>query len=397
MRRDPAVAVLVWMTLAQAGATLDQQGLGGLAPFFTQGLGLDHAGLGLVYGGIYLGSALFTAPSGLLVDRFGERAIVLISGVAMGLAIALGALVRSEAWLIGTLFVFGIGYAASSPAGGRAVLTWFTRNRALAMGVRQAGAPIGGTLGALLLPAVARGGGYRAALIVGGVICAARATLAAWRYHAPAVERAAPPRSRELLRGMWRFAVAPRSAALSAAGFVLGAAQYTAVAFIVLAFLHDGVARTLAALSLAVMQAVGIVARPLWGSASDRVFRGSRIVPLAITSLLAALSRGWLGSLGPAPSPLTVIAISVGLGTSVIGFTGLFNTELAEMGGADAAGSAMGVGLSFVYLAGFVAPIGFGALVDAHGFALAWKACAVLVALGVPLLLLARPTSAVPR
>jgi MFS family permease len=268
MRRDPAVAVLVWMTLAQAGATLDQQGLGGLAPFFTQGLGLDHAGLGLVYGGIYLGSALFTAPSGLLVDRYGERTIVLVSGVAMGVAVALGALVRSEAWLVGTLFVFGIGYAASSPAGGRAVLTWFSRNRALAMGVRQAGAPIGGTVGALVLPTVARSGGYRAALVVGGAICAASAILAAWRYRPPAGQPAAPPRSRELLRGMWRFVVAPRSAALSAAGFVLGAAQYTAVAFIVVAFLHEGVARTLAALSLAVMQGVGILARPLWGSAS---------------------------------------------------------------------------------------------------------------------------------
>ncbi|HTW84134.1 MAG TPA: MFS transporter [Candidatus Sulfotelmatobacter sp.] len=390
MRRDPAVAVLLWMTLAQAGATLDQQGLGGLAPFFTQGLGLDHAGLGVVYGGIYLGSALFTAPSGILVDRFGERAVVLTSGLLMGLAVALGALVRSEAWLVGTLFVFGVGYAASSPAGGRAVLSWFTRNRALAMGIRQAGAPIGGTLGALLLPAVALHGGYRPALVVGGVACAASAVLATWRYRPPNVERGTVRRSRELLRGMWRFVVAPRSAALNAAGFALGAAQYTAVAFIVVALLHDGAPRALAALSLAIMQGAGIAARPLWGIASDALFRGSRIVPLLLTCGLAALSLWWLGAVDGPPSVLTVVGISTGLGCSVIGFTGLFNTVLAELGGIDAAGSAMGVGLSFVYLAGFAAPIAFGALVDAHGFGLAWKACAVFVALAAPLLLAAR-------
>ena len=51
--------------------------------------------------------------------------------------------------------LFGAAYAASTPAGGRAILAWFDRDRGFAMGIRQTGVPVGGLLGALTLPLVA--------------------------------------------------------------------------------------------------------------------------------------------------------------------------------------------------------------------------------------------------
>lgn len=400
-RRDrSALTILLWMTFAQAGATLDQQGLGGLAPFFTASLGLDHASLGVLFGAIYLGSTLFTAPSGLLVDRYGEKTIVLVSGLIMGAAVALGALLRNHLWLVACLFVFGSAYAASSPAGGRAVLRWFSRNRGLAMGIRQAGAPIGGTAGAIVLPLIAMHFGYRPALVVGGAVCALSAIIAVWRYREPAAEGtgsaklAAPQSFATLLRRMARFATEPRSVAVNLTGFLLGCAQYTAVAFIIVGLLHDGAPRGIAAMSLAIMQGTGIVARPLWGIASDRLFKGDRAVPLALIAVVGAISVWALGSAGPvAANPFVVTAIGVGLGVSAIGFTGLLNTVLAEIGGAEAAGSAMGVGLTFTYAAGFVAPPLFGFLIDTHGFSFAWRLLALMLALAavVALTLRRRP------
>ncbi|HTJ26852.1 MAG TPA: MFS transporter [Candidatus Limnocylindria bacterium] len=393
-RDGSAMAILLWMTLAQAGATLDQQGLGGLAPFFASALRLDHAGLGVLYGAIYLGSTLFTAPSGLLVDRYGEKTVVLISGLAMGAAVALGALLPSHVWLIACLFVFGCGFAASSPAGGRAILRWFTRNRGFAMGIRQGGAPVGGTLGAIVLPLIALHAGYRAALVAGGAVCALTALVAVWRYREPpgAHENAAPTQSLgALLRGMSRFVVAPRSAVVNVTAFLLACGQYTAVAFIIVGLLHQGAPPAIAAASLAVMQGTAIVARPLWGIASDRIFGGDRAVPLALIGLLGAVSLWALGGIHAGyANPLAVFAIGAGLGASTIGFTGLVTAIFAEIGGVDAAGSSLGVGLTFNYAAGFVAPPLFGAMVDAHGFPFAWRLLAGVLILAAALVLTVR-------
>jgi MFS family permease len=389
------MAILLWMTLAQAGATLDQQGLGSLAPFFASALQLDHAGLGVLYGAIYLGSTLFTAPSGLLVDRYGEKKIVLISGLVMGAAVALGALFANHLWLIACLFVFGSAFAASSPAGGRAILRWFARNRGFAMGLRQGGAPVGGTLGAIVLPLIALHAGYRAALVTGGAVCALTAVIAVWRYREPpgATEQGVAPVQSlgTLLRGMLRFVVEPRCAVVNLTAFLLASGQYTAVAFIIVGLLHQGAPPAIASLSLAVMMGTAVVARPLWGIASDRIFGGDRAVPLALIGVLGAVSLWALGGIDAGnASPLAVLAIAAGLGASTIGFTGLVTTVFAEIGGLGAAGSSLGVGLTFNYAAGFVATPLFGALVDARGFPFAWRLLAGVLVLAAALILTVR-------
>jgi MFS family permease len=401
-RNGSATAILLWMTLAQAGATLNQQGLGGLAPFFASALHLDHAGLGVLYGAIYLGSTLFTAPSGLLVDRYGEKTVVLLSGLGMGAAVALGALFPSHAWLIVCLFVFGCGFAASSPAGGRAILRWFTKNRGLAMGIRQGGAPVGGTLGAIALPLIALHAGYRSALVAGGAVCALTAMIAVWRYREPpgaGDADGAPAQSfGTLLCGMWRFVVTPRSAVVNVTAFLLACGQYTAVAFIIVGLLRQGAPPAIAATSLAVMQGTAIVARPLWGIASDRIFGGDRSLPLALIGVLGAGSLWALGAIHPGhANPLAILAIGAGLGASAIGFTGLVTTVFAEIGGVDAAGSSLGVGLTFNYAAGFVAPPLFGAMVDAHGFPFAWRLLAGALLLAAALVLTIRRPAATGR
>lgn len=379
-RAGSGTSVLVWMTVAQAGATLDQQGLGSLAPFFAPELRLDHAALGALFGAIYLGSTLFTAPSGILVDRYGERTIVVASGVLMGAAVALGALRPSYGWLLGCLFVFGALYAASSPAGGRAILRWFSRHRGMAMGVRQAGAPLGGALGAVLLPLVAlHFGGYRPALVCGGAICALSAVAAGLGYREPPDDAAPAPASlAALVRGMGRFVVERRALAVNVAAFLLASAQYSVAAFLILGLLHDRFPRSLASGSLAIAMTAGTIARPLWGVLSDRVFAHERAYTLAILGVAGALACLWLGTLaGPEAGALPVVAISALLGATAIGFTGLLNTVFAEIGGTSAAGSAMGVGLTFNYAAGFVTPPLFGLIVDRFGFNPAWRLLAL--------------------
>jgi len=126
--------VLTLMTTAQAGASVVQQALGSLSPILVAAFVLSKAQLGIVFTALMVGSALFVAASGVLTDRWGERRMVLFSGIAMTCALLAATLVQSYAWLVGCIAVFGAAYAASTPAGGRAVLAWFDATAALRWG-----------------------------------------------------------------------------------------------------------------------------------------------------------------------------------------------------------------------------------------------------------------------
>ena len=84
------------MTGAQAGASIVQQAIGVLAPFLIIQFGLSQAGLGSMFTALYLGSAFFTACSGLLTDRFGERTMVAVSGAVMVVALIASVLVPTS-------------------------------------------------------------------------------------------------------------------------------------------------------------------------------------------------------------------------------------------------------------------------------------------------------------
>ena len=55
--------------------------------------------------------------------------------------------------LLFVLLLVGTFYSVSRPGGSKVIMKWFSKeNRGLAMGIRQAGIPIGGTLAGVLIP-----------------------------------------------------------------------------------------------------------------------------------------------------------------------------------------------------------------------------------------------------
>ncbi len=55
--------------------------------------------------------------------------------------------------LLFVLLLVGTFYSVSQPGGSKVIMKWFSKeNRGLAMGIRQAGIPIGGTLAGVLIP-----------------------------------------------------------------------------------------------------------------------------------------------------------------------------------------------------------------------------------------------------
>jgi len=375
--------ILALVTTAQAGASFVQQGIGSLGPFLTAEFDLNRAQLGLVFGILMGGAALTTALSGIAVDAFGERRMILVSGLVMGTAIISATLVHSYYWLLACMLLAGVGYAASTPAGGRAILLWFTRDRGVAMGIRQMGVPVGGFGGALLLPLLANAGGYRLALAVGGVFAIVPAIVAAVWYRVPEGGDPAPRRLAVLLRSMWEVARDPRLIFVTVTCSMLVCGQSNMLTFLVLTFVRDAhIGVAIAGAALATSQIGATAGRLAWGFISDRWFNGDRIVPLMCSSALAAASAVAV-PLVPQHSIAVAFVVALILGMSASGWNGLFSAATVEIGGPERAGSALGVGLTGIFTMGLVSPPLFGALADAHGFHVAWYALAAFLACGL--------------
>lgn len=291
---SPRYRILALMTSAQVGMSIVQQAVGVLAPWFIAEYAINKAQLGALFTALFLGSASCTLIAGVLTDRLGERGMLAVAGTLMTASLAASALVRDYVWLVAAMGCFGIAYAASAPAGSRAILTWFTTDRGFAMGFRQTGVPLGGLVGALLLPFVAfHYGGYRPALLVAAVLVAVPTAVAASVYREPPSERPRAQQSlADIVRGMPALARDPRLITVTATACILVSTQQAMNGFLTLKNVQVvGLRPELAAIAFASAHAAATVGRIFWGWFSDRVLGGERIVLLGALSLLAAAGR----------------------------------------------------------------------------------------------------------
>ena len=382
--------MLTIMTLAQVGGAVVQQGFGSLAPSIVHFFHVSKAQLGLAFTAIAAGSAITVALGGALVDRFGERTVTIFAGVAIAVSLVIAAAIPSYPWLAAWLFVMGIAYANVTPAGGRAILTWFARDRGLAMSIRQMGVPVGGVLGGLLMPAIAVRFGYQYALVTGGLLTLFLTSGSALFYRDPEGREFPATHARQLLRGMQTIARDPRTIWFTALCAMLSVVQQVMNGFLALtatSLAHTTVA--FAAIVFITAQSASIVGRLLWGWMSDQVFRGDRVLPIVLICVLCILAG--VGMAYTSPGHLTLLfACAILLGGAGAGWNGLFAAAMAEIGGARFAGSALGIGLTAVFVTGAIGPWVFGAFADAFGLEAAWWCVALLGVAGLLPALLAR-------
>jgi len=389
--------VLTLMTTAQAGASVVQQALGSLSPIFVTTFGLSKAQLGVIFTALMLGSACFVGAAGVVTDRWGERRMVLLSGMAMTFALLAATLFASYVWIVACIAVFGAGYAASTPAGGRAILAWFDRDRGFAMGIRQTGVPVGGLIGALTLPFVAHVAGYRGAFAFAAAIVAVT-TLIAFAGYRELRDDAAPRLTLgSMMRGMHTLARDPRLIAVTLTCMILVSAQAALNAFLtVTGVAVVGTSAAVAALAFACAQGAAVFGRLAWGFVSDRVLHGERLIPFAAICVLAAVGAAALALMHAGTVGVLFIAALV-LGLSAAGWNGLMAATISEIGGSERAASALGLALTAIFLASSAAPTGFGALADHTSLRVAWLATAALAVLGVAPVLWLRGHLAMPR
>src|SRR5690606_6785508 len=165
---------------------IDRQVLGVLAPFLQDEIGWSEIEYGYIVMAFQAAYAIGLLCAGAVIDRFGTRigyalAIGIWSLAAMGHALA-----ASVIGFIIARFALGLGEAGNFPAAVKTVAEWFPkRERALAVGIFNAGSNIGAIAAPLIVPVVAAAWGWQAAFLCTGVISAIWLALWLTRYRPP--------------------------------------------------------------------------------------------------------------------------------------------------------------------------------------------------------------------
>jgi len=215
------------------------------------------------------------------------------------------------------------------------------RERGIAMGIKQMGLTLGGIASALVLPRVAAGLGWRAAIATCGLIVALPVVLS---WHALGrLDDTPSARAPRVARGdgggsEWSWARRPAILAFFASGLALGMVQAAVLSYLPLYTIQAlGFDTIGAGLLVACAQAGGAVSRLALGAASDRWLADRRSEWLAVTGAIGAASfvsyAVWQVS---APLAAAVPAFATGIGA--YGWVGIFFVISAELGGSRMAG-----------------------------------------------------------
>jgi MFS family permease len=295
---------LALATLAQSGVTLVQQGIVVVGIFFVSDYRLTLAQMGAVVSFVSLGwmvSGLFT---GMLMDRFGTRPILLAGTVLMSICALLVSYTNELAVICGLLFIAGLGVSTVSLAGTVTVITaWARAARGLPMGIRQMGVPVGSMVAALILPTLAAIYGLHILFRLFAVVLLVMGL--SFSLVLPSMPRT-QLRPTVTLGGVLREM---RLIALPAlAAFLLAFGQYTLLAFTIpMLHANGGLSVALAGIVLAMAQLGGATARIGLGFISDRL--GGRLdVALLGTAITASVLAVvvWWGFHRPSAEPRPV-------------------------------------------------------------------------------------------
>ncbi|TVP53261.1 MAG: MFS transporter [Halomonas sp.] len=379
--------ILLIATLAQAAACFFVQGIGAISVYIQADMGLSAFQIGALVSAAQLVPLIGLLVAGELLDRFSERLVVGVGTLVVGIALSAAVLAESYWAMLLFLVIVGAGYSTAQPGGSKSVAAWFDKSqRGFAMGIRQAGLPLGGALAAIILPTVAITWGWRASFLVGGLIAIFGALVFMLFYRAPAgmrpVVRASEGSVKKVVLSRLAMIREPAMKQIMASGISLISVQYGILIFTVL-YLHSRLQMEVlqAATLLFVAQGAGVAGRILLAAWSDRC--RSRYFPVMVCMvavIVGLLVLVWL----PLHSTFMLGCLMGWLGFFGFGWYGPWVAYVAESAPADKTGFVLGLAMAINQLAIVSVPPLLGWMLDITGsFMLGWSLLIAMTLLGL--------------
>ncbi|MEU5861591.1 MFS transporter [Nonomuraea sp. NPDC047529] len=369
--------ILAVATFTQATAAFFVQGIGAMSVHLQRDLELNTTQLGLLQSAAQLLPLAGLLVAGRLLDRHDERWVVGIGALVVAAALAVGGAAPGYVSLLVALLVVGAGYSTIQPGGSKSVASWFDASqRGLAMGVRQAGLPLGGVVAASALPVLATAFGWRSTLVAGALVALSGAVAFMVFYRRPPDRRPMPDTSRVRL-GLLRE---PYMKKIILSGTSM-ASVHSGVGVLTVLYLHEvtSMDSASAALVYVAVQCAGALGRVCLAAWSDR--HGSGRHAWVMTCLAAVIIAMMVLTTPIGRSPVAACLVFVWLGFFGIGWYGPWVAYAAESAPPDRAGFILGLAMVVSQVAIILAPPVLGLLTDLTGsFAPAWALLAALAA-----------------
>jgi MFS family permease len=376
---------LALCTLAFTATMVARLVISPLVPQITARFGVTNATVGLALSGMWLAYALAQFPSGVLGDRYGERAVVLTAVGATAVASLLIAASPSIAAFI--LFTVLLGAGAGLHY---SVATTFLAKQfddiGRAIGVHVAGGPLAGLAAPPLAALVGSRYGWRAGILLGVAVAVPVFALFAWR-----VRPTEPGRPDQAMRD--RFALGSLAGLLSrppilytTALATMGAFTWQATASFLPTFLDVGgeLSTALSALLFSLYFLVHGGAQPVTGSLSDRFGRdatamGTMGAGVLGYGLLVATARFDLG-LGPTVGAVCIVGVAMSWGAPV-------QSRFMDLLSDAERGAGFGLVRTAYMMLGASGSVVVGTVSDVAGWGVAFGLLAGVMALGLVTLL----------
>ncbi|MFC3985416.1 MFS transporter [Streptosporangium jomthongense] len=384
MRERYRWVVLGVATFTQAASGFFVQGIGAMGVHLQRDLGLSTAQLGLLLSAAQLAPLVGLLVAGELLDRHDERWVVGAGACVVAVSLGVGGTTRTYESLLLVLLVVGAGYSTVQPGGSKSVASWFdTSQRGLAMGIRQAGLPLGGVLAAATLPALAAELGLRAALTAGALVALLGAVAFVTLYRRPPA-RPLPGPPGGSLGSRSRMLREPAMVRTVVSGMSL-VSVHSGIGVLTALYLHEVTALEAgpAALALVAVQGAGVAGRVCLAAWSDRGRSGHHT---CVLTCVAAVTVGMSALATPVGrSSVAACLVFVWLGFFGIGWYGPWVAHVAESAPPGRTGFVLGAAMAANQIAVVLAPPALGLVKDlTGGFTAPWLLLSALTAVTLP-------------
>jgi len=326
------------------------------------------------------------APLGHLLDRVPPRAIVVPSLVLLGGTFAsLFWLTPRLAHLYAAFAVLGIAGIGTSPvAYARAVTTWFTKRRGLALALVITGGSIGGMVHPPVADALVQRYGWRMACVILGALVLAVGVPLAMRF---VRERPASPGGGTLDGAGLGEGIRSRKFLIVAVALVCGTMVQNGVIVHLSALLTDrGFTPAQGAVALSAMALSAVLGRILTGIWIDRMFAGRVLVALMALAAVGALLLAHARSFGIGVIAAMLVGFGIGGESDVVPYL------LSRYFGLRSFSAIFGVAWLANAIGGASGPVVMGRAFDATG-----TYERVLIQFAIALVLAAALLFALPR
>ncbi|MFJ8217901.1 MFS transporter [Bacillus cereus] len=374
--------MLIFATIAQTTATLITYGVGAFTLFWKEEYALTNMESGLLISVVNIGPLFCMLFVGRLLDQYNEKILISISSFLLGGSLLLTNIVSGFNGLLFVLLLVGMFYSVSQPGGSKVIMKCFQKeNRGLAMGIRQAGIPIGGALAGVLIPFLTIQYNVTYAINSIACICIIGGLLFFIFYKEPYVQ--AEVRKEYIKISFWtelKVVICKKELyPIYITGICMISLQMVLVGhFMKFLVREQSITYIVAGTVFSVMFFFGMIGRVALAAVSDLFYKGNRRIPLFIA---VCASIGLILLLVISIHTVTsgvLYGVSALLGFFSIGWFSLFIAEVAECASEESIGITVSLALTLNQIAIIVAPVLFGYIVDEKGYTYAWL-CIVVV------------------